>query len=148
MFSIYKKAKTQTLQKEIRSVFFALMITLFCMIILAEASYKVSARSIDSLSASYYRLETQAMTEQVKVWLANEKATLESQVAKMEIDKNLDYDYLREYLTDYVDNYLDENAYDLYYTDYNNIIISGAGFDNLAERPDMDYRERNWFKDV
>lgn len=148
MFSIYKKAKTQTLQKEIRSVFFALMITLFCMIILAEASYKVSAKAIDNLSASYYRIETQTMTEQVKVWLANEKATLESQVAKMEIDKNLDYDYLREYLTDYVNNYLDENAYDLYYTDYNNIIISGAGFDNLVERPDMDYRERNWFKDA
>lgn len=148
MFSIYKYSKKQTLHKEIRTVFLTLTVTLLCMVIMAEASYEVSDKAINNLSTSYYRLETQSMTEQVKVWLANEKATLEGQVAKMEIDKNLDYDYLREYLTDYVDNYLDENAYDLYYTDYNNIIISGAGFDNLVERPDMDYRERNWFKDA
>ena len=148
MLSIYKNAKRRALHKEVGSVFLALAITALCMIIMAEASYSVSSKSIDALSTSYYRQVTSTATEQVKEWLANEKATVESQVAKMEIDKNLDYGYLRKYLTNYVDHYLDEKAYDLYYTDYNNIIISGAGFDNQVERPDMDYRERLWFKDA
>lgn len=148
MLSIYKNAKRWALRKEVGAVILALAITALCMIIMAEASYTVSSKSIDDLSTSYYRQVTSTATEQVKEWLANEKATVESQVAKMEIDKNLDYVYLKKYLTNYVNKYLDEKAYDLYYTDYNNIIISGAGFDNRVEMPNMDYRERLWFKDA
>lgn len=127
-----------------RFIVIMLVVISLIMSVMAESSYIISSRIIKKSAENNYSLLTEQKGTLVTDWYLRQKDVVEHQVYAFQytgVDKKL----LSKYLTAYVENKTDGNVYDLYFTDMNNIMTSGTGFDNVTEAPDVDFTKRSWF---
>ena len=77
-------------------------------------------------------------------WFLDKRLCLENQsfaIASSEMNRSELQEYLASLLVAKDDPYI----YDIYFTSTENVMASGTGYDNLAEDPDIDYRQRQWY---
>lgn len=128
-----KKNIIKTLNKpQSRFISVMLVITAFIMMVMAESSYILSSRILKKSADDNYILLTEQKSTFVTDWYLRQKDVVEH-VAHAIKHTGVDKQYLTEYLTSYVENKIDSNVYDLYFTDLNNVMISGTGYDNVKE---------------
>ena len=139
-----KNKKTVTRTTGFKSIVITLLITAFCMICMSEVSFLISSKNVSKFAVNNYDLLTEQKSILVNDWYLRQKDVLENQVFSLQ-KNGFHKEYLSSYLADYVNGYIDKYVYDIYYTDINNKMVSGSGFDNEKDAPDVDFTKRLWF---
>lgn len=128
----------------LRSIVVALVITALCMVVMAQASFSISSKAINELAVFNYKLLTDTKAYISMQWFLDKRLCLENQsfaIASSEMNRS----ELQEYLASLLVAKDDPYVYDIYFTSTENVMASGTGYDNLAEDPDIDYRQRQWY---
>ncbi|NMA93074.1 MAG: diguanylate cyclase [Clostridiales bacterium] len=128
----------------LRSIVIALIITALCMVVMAQASFRISSRAINDLAVFNYKLITDTKAHVAMQWFSENKLTLENQCFVIASEKASRKE-IQDYLTSYLKAKDDPYVYDIYFTSTGNVMASGTGYDNLVEDPDIDYRQRQWY---
>lgn len=132
-------------RKLFRSITISLVVLAICLVVMAEASYIISSKTINRLAAENYQLVTAEKTQAASEWFVEQKTVLLTQAATLETLGVTDHRYLSDYFENYINNYADAKIFDIYVLSPNNEMSGGIGYENLIEDPDFDYRERAWY---
>lgn len=128
----------------LRSIVIALIITALCMVVMAQASFRISSRAINDLAVFNYKLITDTKAHEAMHWLWENGLNLQNLSFTISSEKSTRKD-IQDYLTAYLKAKDDPYVYDIYFTSTGNVMASGTGYDNLVEDPDIDYRQRQWY---
>ncbi|MCR4955573.1 MAG: response regulator [Lachnospiraceae bacterium] len=129
-----------------QSIVGAILLSSICILVMAQASFQVSVKYVKKQSRANYDLLATERMERVKEWLVDQSSALNTMVFGFERYDSLDREMLEAYFKSYMDDYKNEYVYDIYYLTKENEMITSLGFDNRKKWPDMDFREREWYK--
>ncbi|MCR5108155.1 MAG: methyl-accepting chemotaxis protein [Lachnospiraceae bacterium] len=121
-------------------------IVTLCVLISGIISYIAVSKIMKAELEKTYRLKAEKTAEELNAWLIDQARNVSSQCQAIQGYGLYEKDCLVPYLENYVATYDDrEYIYDLYFTDVNNVMSSGTGYE-----PDdsIDFREREWFKNA
>lgn len=119
------------------------LVVLLCLSVTAVISYLVSSQKMRQESETRFQLLAAKTADEIDAWLSAQAQLVINQKQAIEINGNYDPKFLRDYLSPIVNDYNEDKfIYDLYFTNTDNIMSAGSGYEADGT---VDFRERSWY---